>query len=106
MPKIYHVASFGNEVPSLHHTDEYVTFFSWLSFLLVSCVFFLQKPIGIIALLDEAWYNLFALWIGVHLYIALLQIISSPEFVFFQHVSKINARNILNQVVSALLVPR
>jgi len=77
MPKKYRVASFGNEVPSLHHTDEDVSFFSWLSFLLVSCVFFLQKPIGIIALLDEAWYNLFALWIGVHLYIALANYIQS-----------------------------
>jgi hypothetical protein len=67
--------------------------------------FFLQKPIGIIALLDEAWYNLFALWIGVYLYISLLQIIFSSEFVFNQHVSKIDAPNILNQVVSALLIP-
>ncbi|THG11261.1 hypothetical protein TEA_014954 [Camellia sinensis var. sinensis] len=60
----------------------------------------LQKPIGIIALLDEAWYNMtFPLAIGVCCSFRLVQFCRILIFLFMQHVSQINIWNILNQAV-------
>jgi len=53
--------------------------------------FLLQKPIGVIALLDEAWYCLSSLTlIGVYLLISTENLALFLNLFFLQHVSKIN----------------
>lgn len=67
-----------------------------------TCLYMLlQKPIGIIALLDEAWYNIStSLWIDTCCCKTFAATFLNLDFLCLQHVSKINTRNIFQQIVS------